>query len=1224
MVHTEDAGLVCGLALAGESVNLSLRYLRVPHTHTDEGMRLATGTATLLLLLLGWVAVATAEPTPLKECWETRAWTRGNWSCFAPEPFLIFGYGNAIFRMDLDGNAQKRVVARAGMSALLDFHLLFEAVFWANGHTGIISRAAMDGTQRQKLLVTERGISGLAVDWIHNVLLWTNQEMGTIHRAKLTGKGQRTVLRHLSQPSSIVTDPNEGFIFWLSDGITPSIQRAAMNGEMGTTVLKIANRLGMLTIDFSDQRLFWIQQGSENHRAIGSCDYNGNIINVFNPALQSTTLRMAVFLDFVYISEETSQSIVRLDKYRGGTAEKVNSKHLLHPPGDIKVVHPLQQPVVDKVVDPTPGCDTRVGDCVRVCSGQGERGQCQCRDGFVLSKYGNICEDINECALWNHGCSLGCENVPGSYFCICPQGYVLLPDMKTCHERRPCVENGTLCEGFCVHTQVGDVCVCTEGSVLQTDGHSCSGCSAADRGGCSQVCVPLGPGQWECECTPGYKLQPDGKHCTATGPSPYLLFANLVDIQRVNTDGTKSGRVLEEPRGTIIALDYDPVESKVYFSSIALGQIERANLDGSAREVVVSSGLDSPEGLAVDWINRKLYWTDRGLSSISRCSLSGQHRELLIDKDIHKPRGITVHPQAQKLFWTDIGGRPSVCGSRLDGGGRVMIAQEDLVTPSGLALDQHAERLYWCDLQRGTVESANLDGSHRHTLAQTQVGHPFSLAVFGDSVWVSDWQGNQLLRLPKGRGGPAPQHLSARMVQPAGLVIVHHLAKPGADMCLHQNGGCAQLCESRLGLAYCSCHSQYIQSADGKGCEPGSEFFTKSGSGDGESSAQTQKKTLNDEGFPLPIPELPEPTLITEKMVSDQDDCFSLRCDVNAQCVPQEGNVACQCLPGFTGNGELCMDVDECTAGLGECVSPLSECVNTVGGYFCRCSNGFSGDGHHCTDIDECRLELHGCHEHAECVNTVGKYTCICTAGFTGTGFKCQELKGSPFWSTTVSPVAVTTASKRELCPATHDSYCMYEGVCFYFPEMETYACNCISGYMGERCQFSDLEWWELQQAEKEKRRNVAIAVCLILLIGLLATAAILTYYYGSRRLKRREHPSVDNMSESSSSEDSITVTATGTPQFYVVLEHGACVDGEVVHVVGCPRRQVCPSCSSETGDSVVSDEPAVGLCPSEQRRFGAGWGQPPVVPNRPGLLGRPPDNLIVLDEPRAPSPSLL
>lgn len=51
--------------------------------------------------------------------------------------------------------------------------------------------------------------------------------------------------------------------------------------------------------------------------------------------------------------------------------------------------------------------------------------------------------------------------------------------------------------------------------------------------------------------------------CYSPGPTPYLLVANLVAVRRINPDGTGDQTLVEDPRGTIIALDYDPVKDKV-------------------------------------------------------------------------------------------------------------------------------------------------------------------------------------------------------------------------------------------------------------------------------------------------------------------------------------------------------------------------------------------------------------------------------------------------------------------------------------------------------------------------------------------------------------------------------------------------------------------------------------------------------------------------------------
>ena len=55
--------------------------------------------------------------------------------------------------------------------------------------------------------------------------------------------------------------------------------------------------------------------------------------------------------------------------------------------------------------------------------------------------------------------------------------------------------------------------------------------------------------------------------------------------------------------------------------------------------------------------------------------------------------------------------------------------------------------------------------------------------------------------------------------------------------------------------------------------------------------------------------------------------------------------------------GTYCeQDMDECT--LLDACSPHATCANFVGGYKCKCNAGYSGDGIICSDIDECKVSL--------------------------------------------------------------------------------------------------------------------------------------------------------------------------------------------------------------------------------------------------------------------------
>ncbi len=129
-----------------------------------------------------------------------------------------------------------------------------------------------------------------------------------------------------------------------------------------------------------------------------------------------------------------------------------------------------------------------------------------------------------------------------------------------------------------------------------------------------------------------------------------------------------------------------------------------------------------------------------------------------------------------------------------------------------------------------------------------------------------------------------------------------------------------------------------------------------------------------------------------EDALPDACDCDVLdNCHVDATCssgAETNDQVVCACRAGFRGDGEDCLDIDECVVGNGGC-DPLAGCENTQGSFTCGdCPEGYTGGGSTgCIDVDECLIDQGGCDPLTTCSNNTGSFACsACPAGFVGTG----------------------------------------------------------------------------------------------------------------------------------------------------------------------------------------------------------------------------------------------
>ena len=126
----------------------------------------------------------------------------------------------------------------------------------------------------------------------------------------------------------------------------------------------------------------------------------------------------------------------------------------------------------------------------------------------------------------------------------------------------------------------------------------------------------------------------------------FLLFADASYGKIMKVSPHTPGSLISLPLSSIIsrpvAIGYDVLEDRVYWTDVTRNTISRSFLNGSMFEVLFYQNVQSPDGLAVDIVGRNLYWTDTGTDKLEVSKLDGSYRKALITSGLDEPRDIIL------------------------------------------------------------------------------------------------------------------------------------------------------------------------------------------------------------------------------------------------------------------------------------------------------------------------------------------------------------------------------------------------------------------------------------------------------------------------------------------------------------------------------------------------------------------------------------------------------
>nr|AQT19789.1 hypothetical protein Smed-vldlr [Schmidtea mediterranea] len=433
---------------------------------------------------------------------------------------------------------------------------------------------------------------------------------------------------------------------------------------------------------------------------------------------------------------------------------------------------------------------------------------CDSISQFDCNKDGEICIPISEVCDKKNNCGRNQDEEPGNSVDNCQRN-----DCKL-------IPNGG-CSHFCTNFFTYIKCHCPLGYKLQPDNRTCvdiDECSASPSK-CNQICKNT-PGSYECSCYDGYRQnQHNSEYCiTKEGDRSILITLNggrqlMIDL---NT-GSHFYKPLYNSHESLVNIDVDLHQSPqtMFWIQQSNGKLGQSKIDLKVNNIEKYRFLNHKNlsddhigqlctDMSFDWLRGLLFWTSSIEKIIYVTNTTSNVTSVLLNQGLENPRSIAVDPINTGVYWIDLGTKkssPRIEMMLMNTDNRRVLVSKNLRQPLDLLIDLQERKLYWSDIDPGSINFINLDTPNNpKTIISNKLLYPFSIAVFENNIFWTDWRQNQIISIDKITSDSYT--VLAKVVKPLAIQVLNKVIQPKiheSDVTSHaclknKMHGCSHIC----------------------------------------------------------------------------------------------------------------------------------------------------------------------------------------------------------------------------------------------------------------------------------------------------------------------------------------------------------------------------------------------------------------------------------------------